>query len=142
MSTRRDRPRTPEFVGTQTEGANPPMDKNIKQIADGIGADIIGQVPNTDEATALSAAAGTGLGSIGALREDAELLDEIVEDAMRRRRLQAWCPSPEDFAALEAMIEETGHSLNELLDEALRLLLERRAHQPASIARGADRGDV
>jgi hypothetical protein len=106
------------------------MARNIKQIAEGIGTDIIGQVPNT------------GLGSIGALREDAELLDEIVEDAMRRRRMQAWCPSPEDFAALEAMIEETGRSLNELLDEALRLLLERRAHQPVSIAGGPDRGDV
>jgi hypothetical protein len=125
------------------------MAKNVKQIAEGIGADIIGQVPNTGGATkvaldaaALSAAAETGLGSIGALREDAELLDEIVEDAMRRRRMQAWCPSPKDFAALEAMIEETGRSLNELLDEALRLLLERRTHQPVSIARGPDRGDV
>jgi hypothetical protein len=128
------------------------MAKHIKQIADGLGADIIGQVSNTGgafgaakvalDAAALSAAAGTGLGPIGALREDADLLDEIVEDAMRRRRMEAWCPGPEDFAALEAMIEETGRSLNELLDEALRLLLERRAHQPGSIAGGPDRGHV
>ena len=111
------------------------MAKNIKQIAEGLGAKIVGQVSNTGgalgaakvahDAAALSAAAGTGLGSIGAMREDAEVLDAIVEEAMKRRRLQAWCPSSEDFAALESMAEETGRSLNELLDEALHLLLER-----------------
>ena len=30
------------------------------------------------------------LGSIGALREDAELLDEIVADAYRQRRAEPW----------------------------------------------------
>ncbi len=39
---------------------------------------------------------------------------------------------PEDFDALEAMIEVIGRSLNELLDEALRLPLERRNRQQAS----------
>lgn len=61
------------------------------------------------------------------MSEDADLLYEIVEEAMRRRRLQAWCPIPEDFAALESMAEETGQPLNALLDDAVRLLLERRA---------------
>jgi hypothetical protein len=63
------------------------------------------------------------------MTEDAGLLDAIVEDAMRRRRLQAWCPGPEDFAGLEAMAEETGRPLNELLDEALRQLLEQRGRR-------------
>ena len=49
----------------------------------------------------------TESGFLGSMREDAELLDAIVEDAMRRRRLQAWRPRPEDFAALEAIAEET-----------------------------------
>jgi hypothetical protein len=128
------------------------MAKNIKQIAEGLGAAIVGQVSNTGgalgatqvahEAAALSAAAGTDSGSIGAMREDAELLDAIVADAMRKRRLQAWCPRPDDFAALEAMAEETGRSLNDLLDEALRLLLERRAREHGNSGRGPDHGDV
>src|SRR5262249_23210697 len=82
--------------------------------------------------------AGTESGLIGATREDAELLDAIVEEAMRKRRLQAWCPSPEDFAALEATAEETGRSLNELLDQALRLLPERRG--PAAGRQGGGGG--
>ena len=56
------------------------------------------------------------------MRDDAELMDEIVEDAMRRRQVSAWLPSKEDFAALEEMAEETGRPLHALLDEALRLL--------------------
>jgi hypothetical protein len=87
------------------------MAKNIKQIADG------------------PVAAGTDSGLLGAMREDADLLDAIVEDAMRRRRLQAWCPTPADFADLDSIAEETGQTLNELLDEALRLLLERRGRR-------------
>ena len=76
------------------------------------------------------------------MREDADLLDAIVEEAMRRRRLQAWCPRPDAFSALEAMAAETGRSLNELLDQALKLLLERRGRpQPRSEEEPA-RGDV
>ena len=74
------------------------------------------------------------------MREDAELLDAIVEDSMRRRRLQAWCPSPEDFAALESIAEATGQTINELLDEALHLLLERWAKRQTEKRSG--RGDV
>lgn len=58
--------------------------------------------------------------------EAAEEWDAIVEDAMRARRLSAWRPCPEDFAALEAMAEKTGRSLPSLLDEALRLFLSQR----------------
>jgi hypothetical protein len=78
------------------------------------------------EAAALSAEARSDSGFLGTMREDAELLDAIVEDAMRRRMLQAWCPSPKALAALEALSEETGRSLNELLDAAMHLLLQRR----------------
>ena len=34
--------------------------------------------------------AGSDLGSIGAMREDADFLDEIVEGAMKARREQPW----------------------------------------------------
>jgi hypothetical protein len=98
------------------------MAKNIKQIADG------------------PAAAGTDSGLLGAMGEDAGLLDAIVEDAMRKRRLQARCPTPADFAVLESIAEETGQTLNEWLDEALRLLLERRGRRQTEKERG--RGDV
>jgi hypothetical protein len=101
---------------------NPVVAKNIKQIADG------------------PTAAGADSGSLGAMREDADLLDATVEEAMRRRRLQAWRPTPADFAALESIAEETGQTLNELLDEALRLLLERRGRRQTE--KGLGRGDV
>jgi hypothetical protein len=104
------------------------MAKTIKPIADSPDAETTGQISDTGGGP-LPAAAETDSGSIGSMREDADLLDAIVEDAMRRRRLQAWCPSPDDFTALEAIAEETGRSLNELLDEALHLLLERRGRQ-------------
>jgi Ribbon-helix-helix protein, copG family len=116
------------------------MAENIKQVEDGLDANHTGQVSETDGGT--PAPAGALWGSIGAMPEDAELLDAVVEDAMRKRRLQAWCPSPEDFAALESMAEETGRSLSELLDEALRLLLERRPQRQAGRGKGAGRGDV
>jgi len=38
--------------------------------------------------------AGNDLGSIGAMREDADFLDEIVEGAMKARREQPWRLSP------------------------------------------------
>ena len=38
--------------------------------------------------------AGSDLGSIGAMREDADFLDEIVEGAMKARREQPWRLSP------------------------------------------------
>jgi len=38
--------------------------------------------------------AGSDLGSIGAMREDADFLDEIVERAMKARREQPWRLSP------------------------------------------------
>ena len=53
-------------------------------------------------------AAAPGSGSIGAMREDAELLDAIVADAMRRRQMQAWCPSPEDFAEINSHLGNLG----------------------------------
>lgn len=39
---------------------------------------------------------GQDLGSIGAMREDAEFLDQIVEDAMRDRREQPWRLAPSE----------------------------------------------
>ncbi len=39
-------------------------------------------------------ASGSDLGSIGAMREDADFLDEIVESAMKARREQPWRVSP------------------------------------------------
>jgi hypothetical protein len=110
---------------------NPVVAEDIKQI----GGDIAHRVSNTggarvaQDATAPPGAIGTDSGLLGTMREDADLLDTIVGDAMRRRRLQAWCPSPADFAALESIAEETGQTLNELLDQALRLLLERRGRR-------------
>ena len=38
--------------------------------------------------------AGSDLGSIGAMREDAEFLDEIVASAMKARTEQPWRLSP------------------------------------------------
>src|SRR5438270_14059154 len=101
----------------QPEGVNPVMATAVKPIADR---------PDPEW--------------LGSMREDAELLDEIVQDAMRRRRLQAWCPSPDDFAALELIAEETGRSLDQLLDEALHLLLERRGRQQPRREEGPGRG--
>ncbi|HZW34885.1 MAG TPA: hypothetical protein VFF52_29450 [Isosphaeraceae bacterium] len=37
---------------------------------------------------------GTGLGSIGAMRDGADELDEIVEHAMKLRREEPWRPVP------------------------------------------------
>jgi hypothetical protein len=116
------------------------MAENIKQVDGGPGANYTGQVPETGGGP--PAPAGILWGPLGAMREDAELLDAIVEDAMRKRRLQAWCSSPDDFVALESMAETTGQSLNELLDEALHLLLERRGQQQAGMGKGASHGDV
>lgn len=106
------------------------MVKNIKEIAKGLGAKMVGQVEDGSgvfgamraarNAQALSVKAG--LGPISAMREAPEELDQIVEDAMRDRRLQAWRPGREDFAVLESMAEKSGRSLSELLDEAVRLL--------------------
>jgi hypothetical protein len=42
----------------------------------------------------VEAPAGQDLGSIGAMRDDAEFLDQIVEDAMRNRREQPWRLAP------------------------------------------------
>ena len=44
--------------------------------------------------TATKQPAGNDLGSIGAMREDADFLDEIVEGAMKARREQPWRLSP------------------------------------------------
>ncbi len=41
-------------------------------------------------AAAAEQPAGSDLGSIGAMREDADFLDEIVERAMKARREQPW----------------------------------------------------
>ena len=127
------------------------MAKNIKEIAEGLGAEIIGPVPETgggvfgaaqvaQDAKALSTAAVTGVGSIGAMRDFAEELDAIVEDAMRTRRLQAWRPSPEDFAVLESITAATGKPLEALLDDALRLLLQQWSRQQAKARQRAESG--
>jgi Arc/MetJ-type ribon-helix-helix transcriptional regulator len=42
------------------------------------------------EARPVTAGANTGLGSIGAMRDAADELDEIVADAMKRRREETW----------------------------------------------------
>lgn len=68
----------------------------------------------------------TRIGSIGAMREDAELLDEIVADAMRQRQIQAWHPSPDDFAALEAIANTTGKTVQDVLNDAVRHFLDQR----------------
>lgn len=71
-------------------------------------AERIGPVAGELTTERIGLVSGSESGCLGSMREDAELLDAIVEDAMRRRRLQAWCPRHEDFAALEAIAEETG----------------------------------
>jgi hypothetical protein len=43
---------------------------------------------------ATPAAGSSDLGSIGAMREDADFLDEVVEGAMKARREQPWRLSP------------------------------------------------
>ncbi len=45
-------------------------------------------------ATGTKQPAGSDPGSIGAMREDADFLDEIVEAAMKARREQPWRLSP------------------------------------------------
>ena len=45
---------------------------------------------------AANKSAGQDLGSIGAMRDDAEFLDQIVEDAMRDRREQPWRLAPSE----------------------------------------------
>ena len=40
--------------------------------------------------------AGQDLGSIGAMRDDAEFLDQVVADAMRDRREQPWRLAPSE----------------------------------------------
>ena len=128
------------------------MARNIKKIAKRLGAKVTGQVPETgggmfgatrvaQSAGASSQAGGTRQGLMDVFRNAPEELDRIVEDAMRDRRMQAWRPSPENFAALESMAENTGRTLNELLDEAVRLLLE-RGQKPASTKRGPSLGNV
>jgi signal transduction histidine kinase len=106
------------------------MAEGIRPIVNDLASERTGQVSETES------------GFLGSMREDAELLDAIVEDAMRRRRLQAGRPRPEDFAALEAITEETGRPLNELLDEALHLLLERLGRHPPARDKDSGRGDV
>jgi hypothetical protein len=61
-------------------------------------------------------------GCLGATREDADLLDQVVAEAMRSRQLQAWRPSDEDFAALEAIAAATNRTVPDVLNEAILLL--------------------
>jgi Arc/MetJ-type ribon-helix-helix transcriptional regulator len=42
------------------------------------------------EAKPMTAGANSGLGSIGAMRDAADELDEIVADAMKRRQEETW----------------------------------------------------
>jgi len=67
-----------------------------------------------------------GPGLLGSMREDAEILDQIVADAMRSRQIQAWHPSQEDFEALEAIAAKTNRPLQNVLNEAVRLLIRQR----------------
>jgi hypothetical protein len=60
------------------------------------------------------------------MQEDAELLDEVVADAMRLRRIQAWHPSKDDFAALEAIANIPGQTIQDVLNEAVRYFLHQR----------------
>lgn len=57
---------------------------------------------------------------LGSMREDAELLDQIVTDVMRHRQIQAWRPSQEDFDALEAIAQAKGQTIQEVLNDAVR----------------------
>ncbi len=61
------------------------MAKKIKQIAEGLGGTKIA----LDAATLRYRRNWLGDRSAMYLREDADLIDEVVEDAMRRRQLQA-----------------------------------------------------
>jgi hypothetical protein len=61
-------------------------------------------------------------GCLGAMREDADLLDQVVAEAMRIRQLQARRPSDEDFAALEAIAAATNRTVPDVLNEAILLL--------------------
>ncbi len=83
-----------------------------------------------DPIATAEAMTGQDSGLIGSMRDSAELLDEIVADAMIDRQIQAWRPSRKDFAALEAFAAGTGCSLPDLLNEALRDFLSRHGEQP------------
>jgi hypothetical protein len=129
------------------------MAKNINEIADQLDAKIVGQVPDTgggvfgaarlaksvEELTMASDSADTDSDPLlGSMSDDVELMDQIVEHAMRIRELHGWRPSDEDFAVLTSITEATGQPLNELLDEALRLLLQQWNQQQAEAERRAE----
>jgi hypothetical protein len=107
------------------------MAKNIERIAAGLGAEIVRQVPDTGGGAFGAARLARQVNPnptpesnlLGSMQEYADELDEIVEEAMRRREISGWLPNHDDFAALEALSEATGQPLSALLDEALRLLL-------------------
>ena len=80
------------------------------------------------------------LGFLGAMRDSADLLDEIVADAMIDRQMQAWRPSQKDFAALASLAAAPGRSLPDLLNEALRDFLSRHGQQPDPIDRSETPG--
>jgi hypothetical protein len=63
---------------------------------------------------------------LGSMQEDAELLDQMVADAMRQRQIQAWHPSQEDFTALEAIAEATGRTVQDVLNDAVHHFLKHR----------------
>lgn len=113
------------------------MAENVEKIAEGLGAKIKGKVPQVGGGAfgaarlahavdALSQGDGPAIEWLGSMRDYADEMDEIVEDAMRRRQISGWLPSREDFAALEAISEATGQPLNVLLDEALSQFLRLR----------------
>jgi hypothetical protein len=116
------------------------MAKEIEKITDGLRAGIVAQMPDTGafgtplpgegSSIPVTASESSLFGSIGAMEDCADELDEIVEDAVRQRRAGAWLPDPKNFAALEALSEETSESLTILLNEAIRLLLEHRRNPP------------
>jgi len=129
------------------------MARNIHQIADQLGATIVGQVPDTGGGVFGAARLAKSVEELtmardspdadsdpllGSMSNDAELMDQIVEHAMRIRVLHGWRPSDEDFARLESITEATGQPVNELLDEALRLLLRQWDQQQAEAQRRAE----
>ena len=67
--------------------------------------------------------------SMGLFREDAELLDEIADVAMRSRMIRGWRPNRADVADLEAIAHCSNRTLYEVLDEGVRLLLLKYKHK-------------
>lgn len=62
-------------------------------------------------------------GIIGSMRDDAELMDEIVAEAMRNRRTSGWSLDAPTFGAVEAIASATGRTFYDVLSDAVRIYL-------------------